>query len=1298
MKCVNCGTENDRGAEFCENCGSPLKRACARCGSPLKSGAKFCNKCGSPVSTRAISRAEEDQLAALRQAAPPELKEKIRTASLQDEGQRKPVTILFTDIVGSTAMAEKLDPEEWKEIVSGAHRRVIQAVYRYEGTIAQLLGDGVLAFFGAPVTHEDDPTRAVRAALDIQAAIADYRRELQGYVDDFQMRIGINTGLVVVASVGSDLHMEYLAIGDAVNLAARLQSAAQSGKVLISDNTQRLVKAAFELYSLGEISVKGKAQPVAVFEVVVRKAAPERGRGFEELSSPLVGRDSELTALRSALEALQEGHGQIVAVIGEAGIGKSRLIEEARRLVAGEADDEKSNPVHWLEGRALSYGQSLSFWTITQLIQADLGLVDGDPEPRIRAALKRRTNALFGAQSAEALPYLAKLLGVRLDDDLEERLRLLDGETLKRQTLLSISRYFEQLAREKPTVLVFEDLHWADPSSIQALQQLLALTDRAPILLLLLFRLERDLPSWCVKQQIETDYAHRYTEIALKPLSPAEQNSLVDNLLVIADLPENVRRLILERAEGNPFYLEEIVRSLIDQGGIVRTADGWQAMGDIQKITIPDTLQGVLLARIDRLQEDTRRILQLASVIGKSFLYRLLEAITEAEVQLDRQLSMLQRVDLVREKARLPELEYMFKHSLTQEAAYNSLLIERRQEFHRRVGQALEDLFAERKEDFLGILAHHFDAAGEREKAIEYLIQAGDRARQSDEHTEAVGFYQRAVELLIEPGDERQAAQTWLKLGLLYHANFQFEDAHQANETAFILQKRTDRFRQPSQVLPQRSLHLAYSGDFVNIDPGKSNWGQDNALIDKLFSGLVEADAELNIVPDVAHSWQVLDGGRRYVFYLRDDVRWTDGLRVTAQDFEWTWKRNLSPQFGSETARFLYDIIGAQDYHQGHNLDPESVCVRALDELTLEVRLAQPVAYFPFIMIQSVSLALPRAAIERYGEDWCQPGRMVSNGPFRLVEFDALHGCTLERNPTYHREFPGNMQRIEWINAGSCAESFRVYQEDEVDLAYVTSLDITSELPASEKFMVNYPYFVYIAFSLNTPPLDDLRVRKALSFALDRKALWDRFNTPYTSGGLVPRGMPGHSPDLGLHFDPEIARRLLAEAGYPAGQRFPALKGIASFSSQMLTNEIHHQWHTNLGIDLGFKLMAPPEIQALRHQVENVPFLSMGFIADYPDPDNILRSSDILDWLHRLGWQDAAYDRLVESAAQTQERAKRMAMYRQADRYLVEEQVLALILPNPRGQYLTLVKPWVKNYQRTPLGRELYQNFIIEEH
>jgi len=1290
MKCPHCTQANSADALFCQSCGRPLNLGCPNCGTLNAPDARFCKRCGASLPSA------PDRLGALREAAPSELRARMHAASAQIEGERKPVTILFTDIVGSTALAEKLDPEEWKEIVSGAHQRVSEAVYRYEGTIAQLLGDGVLAFFGAPITHEDDPIRAVRAALDIQRAMDEYARGLQGYVDGFQMRIGINTGMVVVGSVGSDMHMEYLAVGDAVNLAARLQSEARPGHVLVSESTAKLIKAQFDLNALGPIRLKGKSAPIKAFEVVERKAAPATGRGIEGLISPLVGREQELAALHTALQQLSEGHGQIVGILGEAGIGKTRLVEEVRR-------DPSFASLRWLEGRSLSYGATLSFWAITQLINNDLGLSDADPEVRIKAALRKRVTALFGDGAAEVLPYLGHLIGVSLGAEAEEQVRHLDGETLKRQALLVAAEYFSRVAAEQPTALVLEDLHWADPSSLDALEGMLALTDRAPLLLLFLARVEREHGSWDLKLKASTDYAHRYTEIQLRPLSSEDSDALVGNLLTVADLPVNVHQLILDHSEGNPFYLEEIIRSLIEQGAIVQEGSTWRATAAITDVEIPETLQGVLLARIDRLQEDVRRTLQLASVIGKSFLYRLLEAIAAAEQQLDEHLSQLQRADLVREKARRPELEYIFKHSLTQEAAYGSLLVERRRDFHHRVGTALEQLFADRQAEFYGLLAHHFDAAGDTDKALEYLTKAGDRARLSEAYEEAIGHYRRVLDLVDAKGDAARAANTWLKLGLIHQVNFQFEQAHRANERAFELQKQI-RLAGPASRRPEPSSQQAHTftmcdqrGGLGTLDPSKLTFVPEYNLSAQLFAGLAELDADTNVVPHVARSWEVLDGGTRYIFHLRDDVRWTDGTPVTAHDFEWTWKRCLAPATGAPLAYMADDILGARDYRQGRNADPESLGVRALDPLTFEVRLNAPVAYFIYLVTGPPTWPLPRAAVERHGEDWWKPGNIVSNGAFRLVEFsDEL--VQLERNPDYFGEFAGNLDRFTWKMLESPADRVQEYRGGRIDCCLgLLQSDVTPEVEPGE--IGGWPSLFAGGMVLipDGPPLSDVRVRRAIAHATDQEALGRITGTPQRAirGGLVPPGLAGHSPELGMAFDPERARQLLAEAGYPQGKGLPVLRWHHPAGFHALTELVVEQMVDHLSLTLE-PVPIPPGVNWVSLKDSNI--VAGGWAADYPDPDNFLRQSFFYRLLEERGWRHPRLEQLLEEAARVPDRARRLAMYREADRILVNEEVLIIPWSYSSPRNVTLLKPWVKSLEVNAMGLTSLRDVVVDPH
>ncbi len=1291
MKCPNCSHENPPDARFCQNCGQPLEQRCPSCGTSNSPNAKFCKHCGTSLA------AWLDQLGALRQAAPQALQEKMRAASLNIESERKPVTILFTDIVGSTSLAERLDPEEWKEIVSGAHRRVGEAVYRYEGTIAQLLGDGVLAFFGAPITHEDDPMRAVRAGLDIQRSIAEYTRELQGYVDNFRLRVGINTGTVVVGNVGDDLHMEYLAVGDAVNLAARMQSEARPGHVLISEATARLVRTAFELEALGEIGVKGKAEAVKAFEVIDRKALPLSRHGIEGLSSPFVGRERELVVLKTALRQLVDGHGQIAAVLGEAGIGKTRLMEEAR-------GDAEFASVRWLEGRALSYGATLPFWAITQLINNDLGLSDGDPEAKIKAALRRRVSALFGDQARMVLPYLVHLMGVTSDEASAGHVQELDGETLKRELLWATAEYFNRVCQERPTVLVFEDLHWADPSTLEELESLLALTDRAPVFLLLLGRIERDHGSWRLKVKAETDYAHRFTEIQLRPLSSEASDELVSGLLEVADVPDRIRRLILERSEGNPLYLEEIIRSLIEQGAIVREGQAWRATADIREVEIPETLQGVLLARIDRLQEDVRRTLQLASVIGKSFLYRLLEAIAAAEKELDDHLSQLQRADLVREKTRRPELEYVFRHSLTQQAAYNSLLIERRKEFHRKVGEALELLFADRQEEFYGLLAHHFDAAGERARAIDYVIKAGDKARLEDACQEAVKYYRRAIELLNEAGDTQRAVKTWLKLGLIHQVSFEFEEAHQANEMAFALERQLRagqahaRREQPHPEELRTLRQCLAITQCVTLDPCMVMSMSEYWVVCHLFAGLAEFDAEANLVPHAARSWEVLDGGTRYVFHLRDDVCWTDGAPVTARDYEWALKRFLTPSTEAPYNGIVDDVVGARDFREGRNTDPDSVGVRALDPLTLEARLNSPVAYFLYLAAMPPLFPLPRAVVEQYGKDWWQPEHIVSNGPFRLAEFGEQNGL-LKRNPDYFGEFPGNVDQFEWRLKDRRADVMNAYLNGQAD--FVSDLmpeDVPAEVPANEFLEAKSLLTLGLMLIPRCPPMDDVRFRKAIAHAMDRERLVAVGGLPrgWAHGGIVPPGLAGHSPELGLEFNPARARQLLAEAGYPEGARLPNLKlYYPQGAPSQIVGEVKRQICEHLGIPMD---MIEIPAGLIWSAISDSDLRAVGWMGDYPDPDNFLRQSPFYQILWERGWRHPRLAQLLDEAARTADRVRRLAMYREADRILVNEEAVVAPWCYSSMAHIELKKPWIKGLKYNALGYYSLRDIVIEPH
>ncbi len=601
MKCTNCQTENPEGARFCMNCGQPVSAS-------------------TPVDDARLTR--------LTSATPAQLAKKVREAA-HLAGERRTVTALFVDVVDSTALTNQVDPEDWAAIMNGAFDRFYPAIYRYEGSIARLLGDALLAFFGAPVAHEDDAVRAVRAALDLLEAAREYAplvRERYGV--EFAVRIGLNTGRVVVGQVGSDLRYEYAPMGGAVNLAARMQTAARPMSVLISEHTNGFVAPLFETQGAGPIEVRGHDKPVQAYEVQGAKAEPGRLRGLAGLQSPMVGRQAELEALLQLCEAVQAGLGRAALVVGEPGLGKTRLIAEWKAAV--EADPHHHDPPPlWVEGRCLSYGQGMAYHLLIDLLRSLIGVPDMAEEPETRAALMALTDDLFGDEALEVYPYLGHLLLLKLDGGALERVRPLDPQALQTQYLAALRKLLQAATSRQPLVVVLEDLHWADPSSTELLVRLLPIVSAVPMLLCLVTRAERDAPSWRLVTAVREAMGGSLTEIALGALSEEDSRQLVANLLEIEALPEEMRSLILKKAEGNPFFVEEIIRMLIDRGAIIRGDGGWRAGAEIDRIRIPDNLEGLLMARIDRLPDEAKHILRVAAVIGRQFPLRVLEYVLE---------------------------------------------------------------------------------------------------------------------------------------------------------------------------------------------------------------------------------------------------------------------------------------------------------------------------------------------------------------------------------------------------------------------------------------------------------------------------------------------------------------------------------------------------------------------------------------------------------------------------------------------------------------------------------------------
>ena len=697
---------------------------------------------------------------------PQELVTKLEFARAHSSmmGERRIITMLFCDVKGSTAAAEKVDPEIWTEIMNGVFEHMIRPIYKYEGLVPRLMGDAILAFFGAPITHEDDPQRAVLAALEIQEGIKAYADEIRlRHGLEFGMRVGINTGLVVVGEIGSDLRMEYTAIGDAINLAARMEQTAAVGTIQISEDTYKLVAPFFDVEPLGKVEVKGKSLPIKTYRVMGVKSRPGHLRGLEGLSSPLVGREAQITLLKDRLKDLEQGTGSVVAVTGEAGLGKSTLIAELKKSSAGQ-------PHSWLQGDSLSYTRSISYQPWRQIIRQAIDAHAEDSSADIRHKLRVVCDG--GRLPAGDIPFLEAILAVESEESRKVVMGF-QGEALTPKMIAATRGFLCGLTGGRPLVIVFEDLHWADEASLNLLLDVIDLSATQPILFLCMSRPDPASAAWDSIQKMSEHVGEHFTFIQLAPLEVAQTETLLNYLLGENDLPKTIRELIVNKAEGNPFFVEELIRSLIETRQIVRENSHWRAISDSAEIRLPNTLRGVLSARIDRLPERSRHVLQNAAVVGRTFDPRVLKRLSDLNGEFDVQIQYLTDVNLIEAW----QNEYAFRHVLIQEAAYESILLRTRAALHRQIAEILEELHRDRLEEFAPLLAHHFHAAQDG-RSLKYDILAGEKAARLYANAEAATHFRRALEIARrKDGDLGQIKYLFSELGRVLELAGRYDQA-----------------------------------------------------------------------------------------------------------------------------------------------------------------------------------------------------------------------------------------------------------------------------------------------------------------------------------------------------------------------------------------------------------------------------------------------------------------------------------------------------------------------------------------
>jgi oligopeptide transport system substrate-binding protein len=1003
----------------------------------------------------------------------------------------------------------------------------------------------------------------------------------------------------------------------------------------------------------------------------------------------LVGRAKELAFLADCWQAVAVGRGGLVLISGEAGVGKTRLVQEFAQGVGASG-----GRVFW--GRCFEFERVLPYQPIAEAVRTIL--------PSLTSPQLRRLPAWTLAEVARLAP---EILEKRPD------IEITPGMASDRDCaglFEAMARLLAELASDVCSLLVVEDLQWASESTLQLLHYLVHHLAGQRLLMVGTFRPEGLIPNHPV-----LDLRRRLTRERKAWLLPLERISAVDVETIVKEMSGAgeavvpLARRLHRETEGIPFFLIETVAALFEMGQIRLEAGTWEGDWDWlskEPLPLPASVSELIQARTGRLSADTQEALKLAAVLGREFEFDLLNAVWgQSEDATLEALDEMLRHRLIGEGVGSTARDYAFSHHKIQEAVYAGMPRRHRNRAHAQTGAAMERLYTAETEELAGELAFHFLQGMQHDKALtekatEYLLRAADQARLAYAQREAMGYYEQALQILQAQHAHERVARTLMALGLTYHSAFQFQQARRAYQRGFEMWQRATGI-EPSLALPPAPhplrVHLPSPG---TLDPALASNLSSANLVDQLFCGLVAFTPQLGIQPDVAQSWEVSEGGRKYLFCLRDDVTWSDGVPLTAGDFEFAWKRVVDPATKSPLASLLYDVAGARACHRGE-CGKEGVGVRAIDELTLAVELEAPTGHFLQVMAHSSTYPVPHHLVQAHGKSWSSPDRIVTNGPFRLVSWLQDESMVLTYNPAYHSRHRGNVDRVELrlLPDGAWAARSQMYETDDLDV-----LDLKGS-PALERDRARHRHprdYVsgpllstdYTGFVTSRKPFDNPQVRRAFVLAIDRECMADRVlgadSTPAT-GGFLPVGMPGHSAGIGLPYDPKQARDLLAEAGYPNGRGFPIALWLSVSGAEPYVDYMKTQWRQNLGIKVCMEIL---EFSTLIERLSQQPphMFGLSWFADYPDPDSFLRANPILRY---TGWHSDDYNRQVETARRATDQAERMKLYAQADRFLVDE---AVVLPGTYGRSHLLMKPWVSRYPTSAMATLSWKDVVIEPH
>jgi ABC-type oligopeptide transport system substrate-binding subunit/DNA-binding SARP family transcriptional activator len=1052
------------------------------------------------------------------------------------------------------------------------------------------------------------------------------------------------------------------------------------------------------------------------------------------ISTPFVAREDELTQMSRYLEAMLIGQGQVIFITGEAGSGKTVLVHEFIRRA-----QETSTNLVVASGNCNAHTGAgdpyLPFREILSLLTGDIevkwnqGMLTQESASRLWALLPTSVQTLvdFGPDLINTFVPGATLTTrasglVSSLDQLEQTNQHQSGgngagNVAQSDLFEQYTNVLQALARQQPLLLVVDDAQWADAASINLLFHLGRRLGSHRILMFITYRsddvaLGRDgerHPLESVVNELRRIYGNAEVN-----LDRSMNRRFVEAFLDTEtnQLDQGFRTALYHQTQGHPLFTVELLWDMQQRGDLVRDEQGdWVEGPTLNWKTLPARIEAVIKERLDRLGQNLRDILAVASVEGERFTAQVVAQVQGiGERQLLQALSqeLENRHRLVRSHGEVETGDhflsrYRFTHTLFQQYLYNHLSPGERRLLHGEIAAALEEFYAGQTGKITVRLARHYAEAGQANKAVDYLLQTGDRARNLYANREAISFYQQALTFLREQRAYERAARTLMKLGLTHHLTFDFKHARKAFEEGFALWQQAGT-RQPASLPPAPHPLRTIGNEPTTLDSTIAMDEGSVKVINKLFRGLVDLQPDMEVVPDIAQTWEVLENGRKYVFHLRDDARWSDGTPVTAEDFVYAWQRVLDPDRASPNASLLYDVKNAEAFHQGEISNPDQVGVYALNPTSLAVELEAPTSYFPYLLTYIPTYPVPRHAIEKYGQTWTNVENMVNNGPFRLKTYQSRQLMTFDRNPEYRGRFTGNVEQVELYLIVKKHErlelSLKQYEADELDVTSIwhltaSEMDRVRQQYADEYLSIPHLATHYIGFDITRPPFDDLRVRRAFALAVDKETMADVVLGGYVfpaTGGFVPPGMPGHSAGIGLPYDPDQARQLLAEAGYPNGRGFPAVEWLINHVHAHVREYLQAQWQENLNIDLAWN-ECPQDSHFFDRLGQNPPHMfRMGWSADYPDPDNILRANYILPLRH---WQNKTFEGLIEQARRVTDQARRIELYQQADKILIDE---APIMPYLYVRNHFLVKPWVTRYPTSPIRTAYWEDVIIEPH